>query len=184
MFPRWPRWWLGLLWQGHTLSWILIIIFFFIWWWMFSFYSQSEAWKWQITINVWVTCRRQSTNRYGYLQAFTSLILNNGRISQPWYHILYLNVDVFIVYNLDIFLLSVLSDGQVTYSYIDTFLHKQHNVAIMYKSIRTSLNETITLTGSHLIYSRKSFTDKFNEMYVSFFQPCKNVIQQIMYYGW
>ena len=50
------------------------------------------------------------------------------------------------------------------FSEIKTFMKKQPTVATMYKSIRTSLNYTISLTGEHLIHARLSGGDKFNIM--------------------
>ena len=35
-----------------------------------------------------------------------------------------------------------------------------------YKSLMTSLNQTISLTENHLIYTRKMSTDRFNPMWV------------------
>ena len=55
-------------------------------------------------------------------------------------------------------------DGGVKYSEIRTFMKKQPVAMTVYKSIKTSLNYTISLTGEHLIHARKSGTDKFNPM--------------------
>ena len=58
----------------------------------------------------------------------------------------------------------VSSAGRLMYSKLRTFLKKQNATVLKYKSIATSVNNTITLTGNHLIYGRKSFTDEFNPM--------------------
>ena len=58
----------------------------------------------------------------------------------------------------------VSSDGRITYSEIQTFMEKEHVMSIKYKSMATSLNKTISLTGSHLIYARKNVMDKFFPM--------------------
>ena len=57
-----------------------------------------------------------------------------------------------------------LSDGRHTHGKIITFLKKQHNVIMEYKSITTSLNNTINLSGNHLIYARTSCSDQFHPM--------------------
>ena len=58
----------------------------------------------------------------------------------------------------------VSSDGTITGSEIRLFLKKQHNVTSIYKTLETSWNNSITLTGNHLIYARQSTNDKFNPM--------------------
>ena len=58
----------------------------------------------------------------------------------------------------------VLSSGTVTYSEVRAFLEKELTVITKYKSITTIWNETLTLTGNHLIYARKNCTDKFDPM--------------------
>ena len=50
------------------------------------------------------------------------------------------------------------------YSEVKTFLTKAPSVIDMYKLITTSLNKTISLTGSHLLYVRKANTEKFSQM--------------------
>ena len=52
-------------------------------------------------------------------------------------------------------------DGSNTYSEIKAFLMKEHTAVTMYQQITTSTNQTISLTGNHLIYVRKRFTDNF-----------------------
>ena len=58
----------------------------------------------------------------------------------------------------------VSQSGRLTYSKVITFLKKQPKTSNMYKSITTSGNKTINLSGNHLIYGRKSSSDKFNPM--------------------
>ena len=62
--------------------------------------------------------------------------------------------------------LTVSSSGTVTYSDVRTFLKKQPNIMIQYKSI-VMLNGTLAITGNHLIYARKTFAEELNPMYVS-----------------
>ena len=45
-----------------------------------------------------------------------------------------------------------------------TFMDKQEAVTTSYKSITVSVNNSIHLTGDHLIYARKSSADKFDAM--------------------
>ena len=54
--------------------------------------------------------------------------------------------------------------GRLTYSKVSTFMKKQANSINMYNSITTSGNKTISLSGNHLIYGRKSSSDKFHPM--------------------
>ena len=61
-----------------------------------------------------------------------------------------------------IFLFYSVSQGRLKYSKVSRFLQKQHNVTAMYRIISILSNDTITLTDSHLIYTRKSINDKFN----------------------
>ena len=56
--------------------------------------------------------------------------------------------------------------GSITYSEVRTFMKKQSTMVGMYRSITTSLNKTISLSGDHLIYARSPGTDKFNPMLV------------------
>ena len=63
-----------------------------------------------------------------------------------------------------VFLNVVLSSGAVIYSEVRAFLEKDFTVITKYKSLTTIWNETLTLTGNHLIYGRKNCTDKFNPM--------------------
>ena len=58
----------------------------------------------------------------------------------------------------------VSSEGKIVYSQIRTFMEKQPTAATTYKSIKTSLNHTISLTGNHLLYARLSGAEKFNTM--------------------
>ena len=58
---------------------------------------------------------------------------------------------------------AVTSTGSVTYSEITAFIKKEPNLITHYKTITTA-NETLTLTGNHLIYARRSFGCQFNPM--------------------
>ena len=63
------------------------------------------------------------------------------------------------------------SAATVTYSEIITFIEKKPNVVVNFKSITTSQNETLTLSGKHLIFARGSSSNKFStiSVFVSFF---------------
>ena len=50
----------------------------------------------------------------------------------------------------------------VTFTEISTFLKYTPDAIYKYKSITTLWNKTITLTGGHLVYTRKSSDCKFN----------------------
>ena len=43
-------------------------------------------------------------------------------------------------------------------------MKREPTAATVYKSMKTSLNYTISLTGEHLMYARQSGADKFNTM--------------------
>ena len=58
----------------------------------------------------------------------------------------------------------VSAHGTVKYSKVRTFLRKNQASINMYKSIATSCNNTIRLTGNHLIYAKKHLMDKFIPM--------------------
>ena len=58
----------------------------------------------------------------------------------------------------------VSKDGSLIYTDVTSFLEKQQDTTTLYKSIATSGNKTIHLTGNHNIYTRKSGSDKFNPM--------------------
>ena len=57
----------------------------------------------------------------------------------------------------------VSSTGIVKYTQIRAFLKKQPNIMTQYISISTE-NETITLTGNHLMYGRKDVSKQFYPM--------------------
>ena len=54
--------------------------------------------------------------------------------------------------------------GRVTFSEVRGFMKRRDAVTTMYKSISTSLDKTISLSGEHLIYAMKSVYDKFKRM--------------------
>ena len=58
----------------------------------------------------------------------------------------------------------VTSDGNIIFSEVRAFVKKQSTVINMYKSITTSLNKTIRLSGNHLIYARKNSSEKLHPM--------------------
>ena len=57
----------------------------------------------------------------------------------------------------------VSENGMVTYSEVKAFLKKEPDGVLEYKSI-TSCNETLTLTGNHLLYAKDKSVDKFHPM--------------------
>ena len=59
---------------------------------------------------------------------------------------------------------AVSSTGSVKYSKIITFQEKQQQTIMMYWSITTFCNKTLTLSDNHLLYARKNFSDEFNTM--------------------
>ena len=59
--------------------------------------------------------------------------------------------------------ITVSANGRVMYSTIEAFLEKQPNMVTEYRSIAT-VNETLILTGNHLVYARRSADDQFNPM--------------------
>ena len=54
--------------------------------------------------------------------------------------------------------------GVVTYSEVRTFFHKSKGSTSMYKLLTTDMNNTISLSGNHLIYTRKNEMDTFNAL--------------------
>ena len=63
-------------------------------------------------------------------------------------------------------ILFIFSGKDGLYSEVRSFLKKQHHVTNMYKSITASHKNIIDLSENHLIYSRKSVTEKFNSVWV------------------
>ena len=55
------------------------------------------------------------------------------------------------------------STGEATYAEVTAFLKKRPNAVVQYTSIVTS-NETLTLTGNHLVYARSHFENQFKPM--------------------
>ena len=55
-------------------------------------------------------------------------------------------------------------NSDVVFSEVRIFLKKQYTGINMYTSIKTFDNYTISMTGNHLIYARKSGTESFNPM--------------------
>ena len=60
-------------------------------------------------------------------------------------------------------MLIVSSTGELTCSEVTTFLKKKRDTVTLYKSTVT-VNETLSLTGNHLVYARKTFDYQFNPM--------------------
>ena len=58
---------------------------------------------------------------------------------------------------------TVSSTGTVTYSEVRAFLEKESDIMMKCKSIST-VNETLILTGNHLVFAREKFASKFNPM--------------------
>ena len=59
---------------------------------------------------------------------------------------------------------TVLSNGSMGYSEVQTFLHKDPNTTAQYKCIRTLCNESLMLSENHLVFTRKGFSDGFRPM--------------------
>ena len=53
--------------------------------------------------------------------------------------------------------------GTVTYSEVRAFIEKQPDIMIQCKSIAT-VNETLILTGNHLVFAREKIASQFNPM--------------------
>ena len=51
----------------------------------------------------------------------------------------------------------------MTYSEVKAFLKKEQTVISQYKLIAT-MNKTLTLSGDHLVYTRKRLVDRFYPM--------------------
>ena len=65
------------------------------------------------------------------------------------------------------FMKLVLPSGSVSYSQVTSFMKKQQVITRMYISITTSWNNTLSLSGNHLIYTRKSYMEKFMPMWAT-----------------
>ena len=59
---------------------------------------------------------------------------------------------------------TVVSHDELTYSEVKLFLVKESDVITEYKTITTSSNRTISLSGNHLIFARKADRDRFYPM--------------------
>lgn len=57
-------------------------------------------------------------------------------------------------------------DENTLYSEVGTFMKKDYAITSDFKSITTSGNKTISLTGDHPIFSRNGDADQFNAMCV------------------
>ena len=58
----------------------------------------------------------------------------------------------------------VTTGGRIIYSEVRTFMKKQADMMLKFKSITTYQDKTLTSTGNHLVYARKTLNDKFNPM--------------------
>ena len=58
------------------------------------------------------------------------------------------------------------SNGKTTYRAVKSFLKRQPAVIMNYRTITTFRNETLSLSGSHLIYARQISNAKFTPMLV------------------
>ena len=81
------------------------------------------------------------------------IMTQNHKISAISLHILY-----YLYFD------TVSSHDELTYSEVKLFLVKEFDVVTEYKTITTSSNRTISLSGNHLIFSRKADCDKFYPM--------------------
>ena len=73
-------------------------------------------------------------------------------------------VDAFVQskFEYDLYLFGVVSlTGNIMYSEVRTFLHMEPELITKYKAITTFNNESITLSGNHLVYAREMYTDRF-----------------------
>ena len=52
-------------------------------------------------------------------------------------------------------------DGTIIYTKVKGFLDKMPTTIAKYKSIETSYNNTLTVSGQHLIYAKRKGTNKF-----------------------
>ena len=59
---------------------------------------------------------------------------------------------------------SVMSNGRLAFSEVLSFLEKKAAQISKYKSITTSSNTTIQLSGNHLMYAQKGSKSKYNAM--------------------
>ena len=59
---------------------------------------------------------------------------------------------------------AVSPEDTVTYGEVLTFMNKQPNTILVYKVITTSMDNSIILSGNHVIYARKSNKEKFVPM--------------------
>ena len=79
-------------------------------------------------------------------------------VAQVTYHINHF-------YNMNVFSLHAgYVDGSATYSQVIAFVRREPTKIPMYKSITTSSNQTISLTGNHLVYARNGPTGRFTPM--------------------
>ena len=62
-----------------------------------------------------------------------------------------------------LFIDTVSSTGKVTHSEVIAFLEKKPDIMAEFKSI-TTINETIILTGNHLVFARERFSTQFIPM--------------------
>ena len=59
---------------------------------------------------------------------------------------------------------TVLPNVGVAYSEVITFLHKDPYVTSQYMSIKTLFNESLMLSESHLVFTRKGCSNGFSPM--------------------
>ena len=65
------------------------------------------------------------------------------------------------------FLLHLVSPGgKIHYSEVKVFLTKEESVTSAYRSVTTLTNKTIQLSSNHLLYTRRSSSEKFAPMQV------------------
>ena len=60
-----------------------------------------------------------------------------------------------------IFILIGFSNSEMEYGELRTFLKRQSDVIMKYKSITTSMNQTLSLSANHLIYARQNCHERF-----------------------
>ena len=58
----------------------------------------------------------------------------------------------------------VSSNGKVVYSDVKGFMKKKRDATTVYRSITTTTNQTIRISGEHQIYSRKNSLENFQRV--------------------
>ena len=113
---------------------------------LFSINDQGQTGKWKWIDNIRTTNWRFCQNRYLF------------KLLEMTYKKIRCFLHIYFPY------ITVTPYGGVTYSEVKIFLVKQPDVVTEYRTITTSSNRTISLSGNHLIYTHESGSDKFLPM--------------------